>query len=80
MYCKALSTEKYKRYINIFIYFIYLFIYLTQDVVIVLNVQDYSSLLDKTQVNALIALLKDDMKSQSSTTKQVILFKANERG
>ena len=45
MYCKALSTEKYKRYINIFIYFIYLciylfiylFIYLTQDVVIVLN-------------------------------------------
>ena len=37
MYCKALSTEKYKRYLNIFIYFIYLFIYLTQDVVIVLN-------------------------------------------
>lgn len=50
----------------------------TQDVGIVLNLQDYSSLLDKTQVSALIALLKDDMKSQSSTTKQVILFKANE--
>lgn len=33
--------------------------------------EDYSSLLDKTQVNALIALLKDDMKSQSSTTKQI---------
>ena len=38
MYCKALSTDKYKRYINICIYFIYLFIYLTQDVVIVLIV------------------------------------------
>ncbi|XP_073236980.1 uncharacterized protein [Porites lutea] len=33
--------------------------------------EDYSSLLDKTQVSALIALLKDDMKRQSSTTKQV---------